>query len=188
MIWDGIRSTVQQFFRRLELDQIHCTASQIITTIMVLRNHIITGMVIFFCNEVTINFYRIQQILETQQILYNLNHMKSNLFLSLHYYKHFTLSWLAVAGPTTHSPALADHAPEEIEGQQDGDDDEEEDQIPRKWTFTDQHHAFTDRRLLILVPVILRSTEYQIGHCNSHYQHSGKQPHNWTQTELNYHF
>ena len=37
------------------------------------------------------------------------------------------LSWLAVTGPTTHSPALADHAPEEIEGQEDGDDDEEED-------------------------------------------------------------
>ena len=53
--------------------------------------------------------------------------MKSNLFLSLHYYKHFTLSWFAVAGPTTHSPALADHAPEEIEGEEDGDDDEEED-------------------------------------------------------------
>ena len=42
---------------------------------------------------------------------------------------HFTLalSWFAVTGPTTHSPALADHAPEEIEGEEDGDEDEEED-------------------------------------------------------------
>ena len=63
--------------------------------------------------------------------------MKSDIFLSLHYYKHFTLSWLAVAGPTTHSPALADHAPEEIEGEEDGDEDEEEDQVPRERTVTD---------------------------------------------------
>ena len=67
----------------------------------------------------------IKQILETQQILHILNHIKSNLFCH-YYYKHFTLSWLAVTGPTTHGPALADHAPEEVEGQQDGDDDEEE--------------------------------------------------------------
>ena len=54
---------------------------------------------------------------------------KQSLVIRYLYNKHFALvlSWFAVTGPTTHSPALADHAPEEIEGEEDGDEDEEED-------------------------------------------------------------
>ena len=62
-------------------------------------------------------------------ITFNLIFNEQTIFSVSLYNKHFALvlSWFAVTGPTTHSPALADHAPEEIEGEEDGDEDEEED-------------------------------------------------------------